>query len=83
MFKFMLERQIDAFDHHYNYDLGYTHRMLGASFTPVNGMAGMLISDTAGQVVQTIAFEINDRSPIVAIYVQSNPEKLRHIVTDT
>ncbi len=61
----------------------YSPSTLRASFTPINGMAGVVISDTAGQVVQTIAFEVNDRSHIVAIYVQRNPEKLRHIVTDT
>ena len=56
---------------------------LRATFTPINGMAGVLINDVAGQVLQTIAFEINDRSQIAAIYVQRNPDKLQHIVTDS
>ena len=61
----------------------YSPDALRVAFTPVNGMAGVLISDASGQVVQTIAFEIDDRSHIAAIYVQRNPEKLQHIVTDT
>ena len=54
---------------------------LRATFTLINGMAGVLINDAAGQVLQTIAFELNDRSQIAAIYVQRNPDKLQHIVT--
>ncbi len=58
----------------------YSPENLRIDFTSVNGMAGVLISDAAGQVVQTIAFETNAQARIATIYVQRNPEKLRHIV---
>jgi RNA polymerase sigma-70 factor, ECF subfamily len=54
---------------------------LRVSFTPINGVAGVVVNNAAGQVLQTIAIEVNDQSQIVAIYVQRNPDKLQHIVT--
>ena len=57
----------------------YPSGALRAAITPVNGMAGVLVSDAQGQVVQTIAFEIDGQARIAAIYVQRNPDKLRHI----
>ncbi len=57
----------------------YPSGALRVAITPVNGMAGVLVSDAQGQVVQTIAFEIDGQARIAAIYVQRNPDKLRHI----
>lgn len=52
---------------------------LRAEFLNVNGLPGVLIRDRSRQVVQTIAFEIDPQSRIKAIYVQRDPDKLRHI----
>lgn len=59
----------------------YAAGALRVAFLPVNGMPGVLIRDGAGQVVQTIALEIDDEQRIAAVYVQRNPDKLRHLVT--
>lgn len=48
-------------------------------FLAVNGMAGILIRDARGHVMQTMAFDVDERSRIAAIYVQRNPDKLRHL----
>jgi RNA polymerase sigma-70 factor, ECF subfamily len=57
----------------------YVPGSLRVVITPVNGMAGVLVSAADGQVVQTIALQSDDHGRIAAIYVQRNPDKLRHI----
>lgn len=57
----------------------YVPRSLRVLFTPVHGMAGVLVSAAEGQVVQAIALESTDQACIAAIYVQRNPDKSRHI----
>jgi RNA polymerase sigma-70 factor (ECF subfamily) len=52
---------------------------LAVEFVAVNGMAGLLLRDAHGQVLQTMAFELDTQDRIAAIYVQRNPDKLRHL----
>lgn len=56
----------------------YSPATLRVAITPVNGRAGVLISDAGGHVVQTIALDSNGQGRVTAIYVQRNPDKLRH-----
>lgn len=45
----------------------------------INGLPGLLVTDTDGRVVQTIALELDAEARIAALYVQRNPDKLRHL----
>lgn len=60
---------------------GYAPGALRVRITPINGMAGVLISDGDGRVIQTIALEFDAQSRILALYAQRNPDKLRHLAT--
>ena len=48
-------------------------------YARVNGMPGLLLTTRDGGVVQTMAFDVDDTGRISAIWIQRNPEKLRHI----
>jgi RNA polymerase sigma-70 factor, ECF subfamily len=45
----------------------------------VNGLPGFIVREINGRLIQTIALEPNEDGRIQAIYVQRNPDKLRHI----
>jgi RNA polymerase sigma-70 factor, ECF subfamily len=45
----------------------------------INGLAGFVISDLAGQLIQTIAIQPDEAGRIAAIYVMRNPDKLKNI----
>ena len=44
----------------------------------INGLAGLVVS-TNGEMIQTMAFEMNAEGLINAIYIMRNPEKLRRV----
>ncbi len=48
----------------------------------VNGLPGCLVYDDQGRLLQTMAFASADGGHIGAIYVQRNPDKLRHLLED-
>lgn len=48
-------------------------------YARVNGMPGLLLTTADGAVVQTFAFAVDDAGRIAAIYIQRNPDKLRHV----
>lgn len=50
-----------------------------ASEATINGLAGFVVSDECGRVIQTVALEPNVDTRIQAIYVVRNPDKLRHV----
>lgn len=45
----------------------------------INGLAGFVVSDLAGNLIQTMAFEANAQGQLQAIYVMRNPDKLRWV----
>ncbi|MBX9607838.1 MAG: sigma-70 family RNA polymerase sigma factor [Gammaproteobacteria bacterium] len=48
-------------------------------YARINGMPGLLLTTVEGAVVQTFAFAVDDAGRIAAIYIQRNPDKLRHV----
>ena len=45
----------------------------------VNGLPGFIVRSSNGTLIQTIALEPSESGQIQAIYVQRNPDKLRHL----
>lgn len=58
---------------------GYEPGSVEVTEAKVNGLAGFIVRNSTGDMIQTIALEVSESGQIQAIWVQRNPEKLRHL----
>ena len=58
---------------------GYAPEQLRVRFAWINGLAGFVVADADGRLIQTVAIEPNTEGQIAAIYIQRNPDKLLHV----
>jgi RNA polymerase sigma-70 factor, ECF subfamily len=57
----------------------YAPTSIEVTMRAVNGLPGFMVWSSNGTLIQTIALEPSENGQIQAIYVQRNPDKLRHL----
>lgn len=58
---------------------GYAPGNFEMATTEVNGLPGFIVRNSTGHPIQTVALAPSESGQIQAIYVQRNPDKLRHL----